>query len=97
MRTILDLRRGERAVIARIAGVGDDEITVRRLHEMGFDDGVEIELLHLGPVGGDPLALRVGTMVVGLRRRLAAMIAVEPASAASDGIATAMRQLEAAE
>ncbi len=81
MRTILDLRRGERAVIAAIAGVGEDEVTVRRLHEMGFDDGVEVELLHTGPVGGDPLALRVGSMVVGLRRRLAAMISVEAAAA----------------
>ena len=81
MRTILDLRRGERAVIARIDGVGGDEVTVRRLHEMGFDDGVEVELLHQGPVGADPLALRVGNMVVGLRRQLAAMISVEPAIA----------------
>ena len=79
MRTLIDLRRGERAVIARIAGAGDDAVTVRRLHEMGFDDGVEVEVLHRGPVGGDPLAIRVGGVVIGLRRSLAAMIAVEAA------------------
>ena len=83
MRTLNDLRRGERATIARIAGVGDDAVTVRRLHEMGFDDGVEVEMLHRGPVGGDPLALRVGTMVVGLRKALAAMIEVEVAAVAA--------------
>lgn len=77
MRTLNDLQRGESAVIARIAGVGGDEVTVRRLHEMGFDDGVEVEMLHRGPFGGDPLALRVGGMVVGLRKALAAMIEIE--------------------
>lgn len=81
MRTLNDLRRGERAVIARISGVGGDEVTVRRLHEMGFDDGVEVEMLHRGPIGGDPLALRVGSMVVGLRKALAGLIEVEPAIA----------------
>ena len=77
MRTLVDLQRGECAMIARIAGAGEDAVTVRRLHEMGFDIGVEVELLHRGPVGGDPLAIRVGGTVIGLRKALAAMIAVE--------------------
>ena len=87
MRTLNDLRRGERAIIARIAGVGDDEVTVRRLHEMGFDDGVEVEMLHRGPIGGDPLALRVGTMVIGLRKALAAMIEIEVEAGATFAVA----------
>jgi len=88
MRTLNDLRRGECATIARIAGVGDDEVTVRRLHEMGFDDGVEVEMLHHGPVGGDPVALRVGSMVIGLRKALAGMIEIE----ALPATATAFRE-----
>ena len=76
MTTVLTLRRGERATIASIDGVGD-EAAAQRLHEMGFDDGVDIELLHRGPVGGDPLAVRVGNMTVALRKSLAARITVE--------------------
>ena len=87
MRTLNDLRRGERAIIARIAGVGDDEVTVRRLHEMGFDNGVEVEMLHRGPIGGDPLALRVGTTVIGLRKALAAMIEIEVEAGATFAVA----------
>lgn len=87
MRTLNDLRRGERAIIARIAGVGGDEVTVRRLHEMGFDDGVEVEMLHRGSIGGDPLALRVGSTVIGLRKALAAMIAIETATETTFAVA----------
>jgi ferrous iron transport protein A len=77
MATVLTMRRGERAIISAIDAVGD-EVTARRLHEMGFDDGVDIELLHRGPVGGDPLAVKVGNMVVALRKSLAGRISVEP-------------------
>jgi ferrous iron transport protein A len=79
VRTILDLKRGEQATIASVDALDVDPVTTRRLHEMGFDDGVDIELLHIGPAGG-PLAVRVGNMVIALRRTLAAMIAVEPAN-----------------
>ena len=77
MATILTLRRGERATIRAIDDSGD-AATARRLHEMGFDDGVDVELLHRGPVGGDPLAVRVGNMTVALRKSLAARISIEP-------------------
>lgn len=77
MGTILTMRRGERAQISAIDDVGDETAT-RRLHEMGFDDGVDVEVLHRGPVGGDPIAVRVGNMTVALRRALAVRISVEP-------------------
>ncbi len=77
MATVLTLRRGERATISAIDASGDDK-AILRLHEMGFDDGVDIEVLHRGPVGGDPLAVRVGNMTVALRKSLAARISVEP-------------------
>lgn len=68
---------GRRALIAGIDRDGDPR-TVRRLYELGFDEGVDIEVLHRGPVGGCPIALRVGNMTVALRRAQAAMISVEP-------------------
>ncbi len=77
MANVITLARGVRATIAGIDIGGCDPITARRLHEMGFDDGVEVEVLHRGPVGGCPLAVRVGNMTVALRRDLAALIEVE--------------------
>ncbi len=54
----------------------------RRLRELGFDEGVEVELLHTGPFGRDPLACRVGRMTIALRRRHAEAVSVETGDAA---------------
>jgi len=51
----------------------------RRLRELGFDEGVAIELLHRAPFGGDPVACRIGRMIIALRRANATAITVEPA------------------
>lgn len=50
---------------------------VDRLREMGFSEGLEIELLHQSPFGGDPIAVRVDNMTIALRREQANMIKVE--------------------
>jgi ferrous iron transport protein A len=67
--------------IVAIDRTGVDPHTTRLLHELGFDEGVDVELLHCGPIGGDPMAVRVGNMVVALRRSMARLIEVEPAHA----------------
>ena len=67
------------ATITAIDRGGIDPDTARRLHELGFDEGVDVELLHHAPFGGDPLAVRVGNMVVALRRSMARLIEVEGA------------------
>jgi len=41
----------------------------RRLIEMGFIEGAQVELLHEGPLGRDPIAVRIGHATVALRRR----------------------------
>lgn len=48
----------------------------RRLRELGFDEGVEIELLHRARLGGGPVACRIGRMTVALRRAVARTIHV---------------------
>jgi len=48
----------------------------RRLRELGFDEGVGIEVLHRATLGGGPIACRIGRMTVALRRRVAASIRV---------------------
>ena len=50
--------------------------TIERLREMGFDEGLKVELLHQSPIGKDPIAVRVGTMTVALRRKDADLIKV---------------------
>jgi ferrous iron transport protein A len=76
------LSPGQTATITGIDRAGLDPLTARRLQELGFDEGVDIELLHRAPFGGDPLALRVGNMVVAVRRSMAALIDIEPAAVA---------------
>lgn len=49
-----------------------------RLRHFGFDDGVIVEPLHLGPFGRDPIAVRVGRMTVAIRRKHARAISVCP-------------------
>ncbi|MEO7634763.1 MAG: FeoA family protein [Sphingomicrobium sp.] len=50
----------------------------RRLRHFGFDEGVAIEALHLGPFGRDPIAVRVGRMTVAIRRKHAGAVRVAP-------------------
>lgn len=71
------MQPGQTALIVAIDRLGLDPQTARRLHELGFDDGVDVEVIHRAPFGGDPLAVRVGNMVVALRRSMAALIKVE--------------------
>jgi ferrous iron transport protein A len=63
------------------AGLDPRELE-RRLLEMGFIEGATVEVLHEGPFGRDPIAVRIdGAGVVALRRRDAAMIRVVSAVA----------------
>jgi ferrous iron transport protein A len=76
--SIAALRPGEVVTIIAIDRHGRDPLNAGRLHEMGFDEGVDLELLHRAPLGGDPLAVRVGNMTVALRKTLAALVEVGP-------------------
>ena len=48
----------------------------RRLLELGFVEGAAVEVLHEGPLGGDPIAVRVNGSTIALRRREAMAIFV---------------------
>jgi ferrous iron transport protein A len=52
----------------------------RRLLEIGFVEGARVEVLQEGPIGHDPIAVRVDDTTVAVRRRDAAAVRV----AASD-------------
>lgn len=74
--TLETLPRRTHAVVAVIdwARLADPE--VRRLRELGFDEGVDVEVLHRARLGRGPVACRIGRMTVALRRRVAGAIHV---------------------
>jgi ferrous iron transport protein A len=47
-----------------------------RLLELGFIEGAEITVLHEGPFGRDPMAVRINGSTIALRRREAMAILV---------------------
>lgn len=74
-------QRGFRGRITGIAtasdasGVTADELE-RRLLELGFTEGAQVEILHEGLFGRDPIAVRVNDATVAIRRREAMAILV---------------------
>ena len=76
-------RRGFSGVIVSIQPVeGSGELPPeeieRRLVEMGLVEGASLELVHEGPIGRDPIAVRLADRTVALRRREARAVLVRP-------------------
>jgi ferrous iron transport protein A len=75
--------KGFRGVVVRVgvqsgqSGVDPDELE-RRLLEIGFVEGARVEILEVGLIGGDPLAVRLDDMRVAVRRREADAVLVRP-------------------
>ncbi|TCZ59688.1 FeoA family protein [Roseicella aquatilis] len=80
-RLLADLGKGQRARVVALdeAGVATPfaagEIE-RRLVEMGVVEGAELEILHEGFPGRDPIAVRVDEHVLALRRNEARAIQI---------------------
>jgi len=70
------LEVGARASISSIDWASLEDGEAKRLRHFGFDEGVIVEPLHLGPFGRDPLAIRVGRMTVAIRRSHARAVRV---------------------
>ena len=49
----------------------------RRLRELGFAEGVGVEVLHRASLGRGPIACRIGRMTVALRRAVAVAVNVQ--------------------
>jgi ferrous iron transport protein A len=73
------LKVGTRAHVDSIDWDSLEHSEACRLRHFGFDEGVTVEPLHLGPFGRDPLAIRVGRMTVAIRRAHARAVRVVPA------------------
>jgi ferrous iron transport protein A len=72
------LKVGTKARVTSIDWASLEEAEGNRLRHFGFDEGISVEPLHLGPFGRDPIAIRVGRMTVAIRRRHAGAIRVIP-------------------
>jgi ferrous iron transport protein A len=77
------LRKGSRAVVVEVlegdAGIVGDEAGAtigRRLIEIGFVPGEQVQIIEEVWPGGDPMAVRVGSTVFALRRREARAVLV---------------------
>jgi len=74
-------KRGFRGVIKHLA-VDDANSALSatelesRLIELGFVEGANVEILHEGIVGRDPIAVRVENVTIAVRRREAMAIIV---------------------
>lgn len=73
MKTLRDLRVGEKAKILRLLGTGPVK---RRIMDMGLSKGTEVEVRKVAPLG-DPIELHVRGYELSLRKEDAAIIAVE--------------------
>lgn len=71
------LKKGVRARILRIGGLGFSLEMTERLMEMGFLEGAEVEIIHEAPFGKDPVAVRVRGALIALRRNEADAIVVQ--------------------
>jgi ferrous iron transport protein A len=67
------------AIVAEVDWAALTEPEQRRLRNLGLDEGVEVEALHGGPFGRDPIAVRIGRMTLAMRRVHARVIKVAEA------------------
>lgn len=71
------LRPGDSGRIAGLAAIALPPEQEQRLLRMGFAEDARIEVRHEGPVGRDPIAVKVDGIIIALRRRDAEAILVE--------------------
>ncbi len=72
----LSLKQNAEIVAIDWAAISDSE--GRRLRALGIDEGVPVEKLHKGMFGlNDPIALKVGRMMIAVRKSHAQAISVQ--------------------
>ena len=74
--------RGLKGVVVKVGAEGSGSSLEageleRRLLEIGFVEGAQVEILHEGPLGGDPIAVKLDDARVAMRRREALAVLVK--------------------
>ena len=73
---LTDLPRRKAAAVERVEDLGPNDAIARRLRELGFVAGEQVEVLAAGPMGAEPLLVQVGFTRFALRRAEAGRIVV---------------------
>ncbi|MES1156778.1 MAG: FeoA family protein [Alphaproteobacteria bacterium] len=68
------LAKGQRGRIVEVGAAGDD--LADKLRELGLTEGDEVELVAHGPIGGQPIAVRLNRTLIALRRAEAEAVSV---------------------
>lgn len=74
--TLAELPRRTTAIVERVDDASDNDAIARRLRELGFVAGEEVQIVAVGPVGREPLLVQVGFTRFALRRSEAARVRV---------------------
>ena len=69
-----DLPRGGGGVVVTVEPQGPDDAIARRLRDLGFVAGAAVSVLAFGPIGADPMLVRIGDARFALRRAEAARV-----------------------
>ena len=72
--TLTDLPHRTLAIVDLVEERGDNDNIARRLRELGFVAGEQVEVVAKGPLGGEPLLVQVGFTRFALRRSEAARV-----------------------
>lgn len=79
--TLNDLPRRNPAIVDSVDDVGSNDNIARRLRELGFVAGEQVEVVAEGPMGGEPLLVQVGFTRFALRRTEAARVRLRDSGA----------------
>lgn len=70
------------AIVESVEDHGPQDTIARRLRELGFVSGEEVEVVAKGPLGAEPLLVQVGFTRFALRRSEAARVRLRNGAAA---------------
>lgn len=76
--TLAELPRRTVAVVDGVDDQSPDDGIARRLRELGFVAGEQVQVMAAGPFGADPLLVQIGFTRFALRRGEAARVRLKP-------------------
>ncbi len=75
--TLNNLPRRNPAIVESVEDLSPNDNIARRLRELGFVAGEQVEVVAAGPLGGEPLLVQVGFTRFALRRSEAARVRLQ--------------------
>lgn len=81
-----DLPRRTLATVEAVEDRLPNDAIARRLRELGFVDGEQVQVMAIGPIGAEPLLVQIGYTRFALRREEAARVRVRSNGAAHIGV-----------